>query len=125
MGPTQQQINEALIFFQCRANGAQEKEIQFYSGVLLAGMANGDVSLQTSPASPTVVATPNKGTTSPTPNGVGALLVVFSSDFTGTFDGLTINVAQTPSLSFNIPGKLIPSYVIVATAGSFWWETLT
>jgi hypothetical protein len=73
-----------------------------------------------------VAATPGKGTTSPTTAGVDSLLVVFSADFTGTFDGETINVAQTPSLSFKAPfGKTLPSYAIVATAGSFWWETLT
>jgi len=76
------------------------------------------------PPTPTL-ATANKGTTSPTPPGVGALLVGFSKDFTGTFDEITIDVTQTPSLSFNLPGKLVPSYVIVATTGSFWWETLT
>ncbi len=71
-------------------------------------------------------ATPQTGTASPTPAGVNSLLVVFSSDFTGSFDGNTIQVSQTPSLSFTSPvGKSLPSYAIVTTAGSFWWETLT
>jgi hypothetical protein len=89
---------------------------------LLLAVAGG---IPVTPAPPTVIATSNKGTTSPTPSGVGALLVGFSKDFTGTFDGLTVDVTQTPSLSFNLPGKLVPAYAIVATTGSFWWETLT
>jgi hypothetical protein len=124
MGPSQSEINEALNFFECRRNGAQEKEIQFYTGVLLAGIANGDISVTTSTPTPTL-AVADSGDTSPTPSGVGALIVYFSSDFTGTFDGSDIDAARTPSISISLPGKLVPSYVIVATTGSFWWKTLT
>lgn len=78
------------------------------------------------PPSTLTPATASTGTSAATPAGVSSLLVVFSSDFTGSFDGNTVDVKQTPSLSFTAPfGKSLPSYAIVTTAGSFWWETLT
>lgn len=106
-----------------------ETEIEFLNAIMLntggppssssggGGGGSGSqntVSAGNSPASSLVAA------------GAQSVLLIFSSDFSGTVQGATIDPAQSPSISFTASqGKTLPSINWTTLAGSITWFAQT
>lgn len=135
MGPTQDEITQALLFFECRVNGAQVKEIEYFKGVILAAIANGTITLGvdatiTSSGGRVLARTISKetdSTHSPIIAGSKSNALIFSSDFAGTIGGVDVDPNQMPSYSESVINQAdtLPALAYTVTAGSLIKITLS